>query len=122
MMTKAIVLGCGLVGATMARDLAADEDFDVAVADVNAENLKKLACDSKIETIQDDLSDPKRLRAVIEPFDIVIGGLPTRIGFRQQRRRLPHLRRRHPGHLLRVRQRVRVVSQQPFPVLPDSPR
>ncbi|MCH8966070.1 MAG: saccharopine dehydrogenase family protein [Planctomycetes bacterium] len=84
-MTKAIVLGCGLVGATMARDLAADEDFDVAVADVNAENLKKLACDSKIETIQDDLSDPKRLRAVIEPFDIVIGGLPSRIGFQTLR-------------------------------------
>ncbi len=31
MKKKAIVLGCGLVGATMARDLASDVDFDVTV-------------------------------------------------------------------------------------------
>ena len=42
-MPKAIVLGAGMVGSVMAADLAADDDFQVTIADVREENLKAAA-------------------------------------------------------------------------------
>jgi saccharopine dehydrogenase-like NADP-dependent oxidoreductase len=36
------VLGCGLVGAAIARDLARESDFEVLVADASAEALGRL--------------------------------------------------------------------------------
>lgn len=82
---KAIVLGCGLVGATMARELAADEGFAVTVADVSADNLRKFSSTPKIATLQADLSDPVATRNTIAPFDVVLGALPSRIGFQTLR-------------------------------------
>ena len=35
---KAIVLGCGLVGGLIAKDLAKDKDFQVTVADIDEKN------------------------------------------------------------------------------------
>ena len=37
-MTKAVVLGAGMVGSVMAADLAGDSAFSVTVADASAEN------------------------------------------------------------------------------------
>ncbi len=81
MKQKAIVLGCGLVGATMARDLAADDGFDVTVADVSERNLGKLAGAPQIKTTRADLGSADAIRKAVEPFDIVIGALPSRFGF-----------------------------------------
>ncbi len=78
---KAVVLGCGLVGATMARDLASDDEFDVTVADISAENLREAAVEPRLRTAQLDLGDTQALGKLIEPFDIVVGGLPSRIGW-----------------------------------------
>jgi 3-hydroxyacyl-CoA dehydrogenase len=39
---KCLVLGAGLVGSTIALDLAMDRDMDVTVADVNQSSLDKL--------------------------------------------------------------------------------
>jgi saccharopine dehydrogenase-like NADP-dependent oxidoreductase len=39
---KAIVLGCGLIGGLIAKDLAKDKDFQVIVADINEGKLNKL--------------------------------------------------------------------------------
>jgi len=80
-MKKAMVLGCGLVGATMARDLSTDPDLDVTVADVRPENLRKLQGTARIKTVQEDLADPRRVAALIEPCDVVLGALPSRFGF-----------------------------------------
>ncbi len=80
MKTKAIVLGCGLVGATMARDLASDSDFDVAVADINADNLARAAARGPIRTVAADLGDPERIKQLIRDFDLVLGALPSAIG------------------------------------------
>ncbi len=78
---KAIVLGCGMVGATMARDMAADDAFEVSVADVSEANLGKVAGDPRVATVRADLSDSTVLRKLIEPFDVVLGALPSRFGF-----------------------------------------
>ncbi|MEK7757760.1 MAG: saccharopine dehydrogenase C-terminal domain-containing protein, partial [Planctomycetota bacterium] len=80
MKKRAIVLGCGLVGATMARELAADPEFEVAAADFAQNNLDKLRDCSGIRTICVDLSDPGRVKEVIGDQDVVLGALPSRIG------------------------------------------
>ena len=90
MKTKSIVLGAGLVGGTMARDLAADDAFEVTSADVNAENLRKLESASGVGTMQVDLGDPARVRELVARFDIVLGALPSRIGFQTLRRSEEH--------------------------------
>ena len=82
---KAIVLGCGLVGETMARDLASDADFEVTAADLNRENLRRLESGANIKTLQVDLGDPDGVKAAIKNFDIVVAGLPSAIGFQTLR-------------------------------------
>lgn len=85
MKTKSIVLGAGLVGATMARDLAADGEFDVTAADLSAENLRKLESADGVATLLIDLGDPARVRETVRRFDLVLGALPSRIGFQTLR-------------------------------------
>ncbi|MBK8270968.1 MAG: saccharopine dehydrogenase NADP-binding domain-containing protein [Planctomycetes bacterium] len=85
MKKKAIVLGCGLVGSVMARDLAADSDFETAVADVSEGNLARLANVANLRTIRSDLSSIEKLKAIVEPFDIVIGAMPSALGFQTLR-------------------------------------
>ena len=82
---KAIVLGCGLVGATMARDLASDADFEVTAVDLNPENLQRLGSTPNIKTMTGDLGDPDQVKAVIKDVDVVVAGLPSAIGFQTLR-------------------------------------
>ncbi len=66
----------------MARELAGDPAFDVTAADLSDENLRKLRDCSAVHTLQADLSDPTRVREIISDQDVVLGALPSRIGFR----------------------------------------
>ncbi len=81
MAKKVVVLGCGLVGATMARDLAADRKLSVTVADVNPANLQAVSGVRNLSTALADLSRPDKVRAVIRAADVVVGALPSRFGF-----------------------------------------
>jgi len=81
---RAIVLGCGLVGTTMARELAADDDFDVTVAEVNPQRLDAVASQRVTPRIC-DLSDVGVVRDLVEPFDVVLGSLPSALGFQTLR-------------------------------------
>ncbi|MDP6626558.1 MAG: saccharopine dehydrogenase NADP-binding domain-containing protein, partial [Methanopyri archaeon] len=80
-MTKIIVLGGGLVGQVMARDLAADNDIDVTVADLNPA-LKEQLTPHGIEFVQADLSDADTITQLIKGYDLVIGSLPGFLGFK----------------------------------------
>lgn len=86
-MQKAIVLGAGMVGSVMAADMAADANFSVTVADArhDALALAKEKAGARLQTIEADLSDSAVLKRVIEPFDIVIGSLASRIAFKTLR-------------------------------------
>lgn len=77
-MAKLIVLGAGMVGRTMALDLA--KTHQVASADVDTEALKLLS-DRGIETIKADLSSSKVIQKIIAPFDVVVGAVPGHMGF-----------------------------------------
>jgi lysine 6-dehydrogenase len=80
MKKKTIVLGCGLVGATMARDLAADDRLGVTAVDVNRKNLDKLSRVPAIKAVQADLGTPERIKAAVADFDLVVGAMPSALG------------------------------------------
>jgi lysine 6-dehydrogenase len=80
MAQKAVVLGCGLVGAAVAKDLATDSGVQVTVVDVNPENLRKLNGHSHITTRHADLSQPSVIKDAVSKADIVVGALPGRLG------------------------------------------
>ncbi len=80
MTKKATILGCGLVGATMARELAADDRFEVVAVDASPENLARLNGLERISTRAADLSESKQLCEVIADADVVLGALPSRFG------------------------------------------
>jgi saccharopine dehydrogenase-like NADP-dependent oxidoreductase len=79
---KVIILGAGLVGGPMAKDLAAEDRFDVSVADINEGALKRLECGLPIRTVQADLSDPADVSRLVEGYDIVISAVPGFMGYR----------------------------------------
>lgn len=71
-----------MVGATMARDLAAEPSFEVTAADLDADRLaRQFRGHAAIRTQSVDLSDADQLRRLVEPFDIVLGALPSQFGF-----------------------------------------
>ena len=69
---KTIVLGGGLVGAPMARDLAKDKDINVSIADISDDTLSKFKTDDNIQTIKQDLSDRQSLKTLILNFAVKI--------------------------------------------------
>jgi len=77
---KAIVLGCGLVGGVIAKDLAKDKDFKVTVADRDKKRLDELAGETNIKGVVADLSKPEEIKKVVGDQDIVIGATPWTFG------------------------------------------
>jgi lysine 6-dehydrogenase len=86
-MPRAVVLGAGMVGSVIAADLVGDDGYDVAIADVRTSALDEAVqrCGGRVETIEADLADPRTVKRVIEPFDIVLGALASRIGYQTLR-------------------------------------
>jgi saccharopine dehydrogenase-like NADP-dependent oxidoreductase len=82
---KAIVLGCGLVGGLIAKDLAKDKDFQVTVADIDEGKLNKLTKEAGISGIKADLSNSSDIKKIVADKDIVIGAVPGFLGFNMLR-------------------------------------
>jgi lysine 6-dehydrogenase len=78
-MKKVIVLGAGLVGKTMAIDLA--KNFDVTAVDINEQALSELSKEG-VKTKKVDLANTTVLTNLLEPFDLVIGAVPGFMGFK----------------------------------------
>jgi lysine 6-dehydrogenase len=78
-MKKVSVLGCGLVGGLIARDLAAD--FEVTVYDVSEEALAKMATRAKVKTVKADLSDRAQVAAAARGADLAVSAVPGFMGF-----------------------------------------
>ena len=76
---KIIVLGGGLVGGPMARDLA--EEFNVSLADIDEKKLKKAVGEFPIKSIVCDLSQEEKVRELVMDFDLVINAVPGHMGF-----------------------------------------
>lgn len=80
-MKKVIVLGAGMVGSVIARDLSDDPEIDVTVADISEKNLEKACHKANVVAVKVDLADSNEIRNLIKDFDLVIGALPGRLGF-----------------------------------------
>jgi lysine 6-dehydrogenase len=85
-MPRAIVLGAGMVGSVMAADLAVDGEFEVTIADINEKSLAaaRARC-GRLAAVKADLGDPSQVKSLVEPFDVVLGALASRIGFQTLR-------------------------------------
>jgi len=79
-MANIIVLGAGLVGGVMAKDLA--KNHTVTSVDISQKNLDKLA---GINTICADVSDTSTLQNLIKDFDLVIGAVPGFMGYKMMK-------------------------------------
>lgn len=78
-MAKIVVLGAGMVGSAIARDL--NKKNEVTSADYNAATLENLQKRFGIKTQQADLSNAKEVKKVIEKADLVVGAVPGFMGF-----------------------------------------
>lgn len=85
MATRFAVLGCGRVGATLACDLASDAAHDVTVFDASDDHLRRLKEIAPVNVEQADLSDARAIRSLVEPFDVIAGALPSRLGLAAMR-------------------------------------
>ncbi len=76
-MSKVIVLGAGMVGRTMALDLA--KKHSITSVDINNDNLNRLK-GKGIGIIQFDLGDTTGIKKLIEGFDMVLSAVPGFMG------------------------------------------
>ena len=82
---KIIILGAGLVGGPMARDMAADKEAKVTAVDVSSKALDRLKKFPRIITVREDLADTRNLKKAIRDADLVISAVPGFMGFKTLR-------------------------------------
>ncbi|MBN2819079.1 MAG: saccharopine dehydrogenase NADP-binding domain-containing protein, partial [Bacteroidales bacterium] len=80
MRKKITVLGAGLVGSVIARDLA--ENHSVTSVDIDSKQLEKLKDIDKLEILQADLLDQSLVKKVIADSDLVVGAVPGFMGYK----------------------------------------
>ena len=76
-----VVLGGGLVGRVIARDLAHEKDFHVSVADASEATRARLGAEG-LAPLALDLTDDAAVRKAIAAADVVVGAAPGHMGFR----------------------------------------
>jgi lysine 6-dehydrogenase len=78
-MKKIVVLGAGRIGKAVAIDL--NNQFQVTVADIDANQLDGLKTYREIQTIKANLSDKTKIKKAIKDADLVIGAVPGFMGY-----------------------------------------
>ncbi|MCX7552399.1 saccharopine dehydrogenase NADP-binding domain-containing protein [Marinicella sp. S1101] len=76
-MKKVLVLGGGRIGAAIAKNLSADHA--VTLADLSIDHLDYLHSDCQL--VAADACDDESLKNLVQPFDVVVGALPSLLGF-----------------------------------------
>lgn len=79
-MANIIVLGAGLVGGVMAKDLA--KNHTVTSVDISQNNLDRL---SGINTICTDIANTENLQKIITDCDLVVGAVPGFMGYQMMK-------------------------------------
>lgn len=78
---KITVLGAGLVGGAMVKDLAQDPDFHITAIDMSQTELDKLSGPKNVNTLQADLNIPGIVGKVVAESEFVINAVPGFMGF-----------------------------------------
>jgi saccharopine dehydrogenase-like NADP-dependent oxidoreductase len=79
-MKSVAVLGAGLVGSLVAKDLAADGRWSVLSVDRSAEALGRLAGVPNLSTERADLADVAEVARIASKVDVVVGAVPGFLG------------------------------------------
>ena len=79
-MKKILVLGCGMVGRAIVKDMA--KDYAVNVMDISKENLSKLKNREGVKKIRADATDLKTLKRYSNDCDLLISAVPGFLGFK----------------------------------------
>ena len=80
--TRLIILGGGLVGIPMAKDLAGQPGLEITVADVREEALEGLKSVSAVHPVLRDLGEKGSLPDLLKDYDFVVNALPGFLGYR----------------------------------------
>jgi len=83
-MEKVVVLGAGMVGRAIARDI--QSRCSVRVVDISRDNLRIFESDPRTETLVGNLADREVLEKVIAGAGLVISALPGAMGFETLKR------------------------------------
>ncbi|WP_303919112.1 saccharopine dehydrogenase family protein [Draconibacterium sediminis] len=79
MKKNVIVLGAGLVGSSIAKDLS--KNHQVTSVDFDKKALDKFSAFPEIKCIQEDLSQPENIKSLVSGYDLVIGAVPGFMGY-----------------------------------------
>lgn len=80
MKNKIVVLGTGLVGSAIVKDLC--KDYRVTAADISQENINSLKGLENVKAVTADLSDSAIVKDIVRDHDLVIGALPGPMGYK----------------------------------------
>jgi saccharopine dehydrogenase-like NADP-dependent oxidoreductase len=75
------VLGCGLVGAPIAEDLAKNEKYKVTIFDKDENSFSRIR-DRSINKICIDLSNPDLVTNIVKEFDLAVSAMPGFMGYK----------------------------------------
>lgn len=77
-MKKIVILGSGLVGNAIAKELC--KEYKVYAADNNIKILESIVSNDTISPIHTDLSETKNIKKIVKQADLVINALPGFMG------------------------------------------
>ncbi|WP_319481863.1 saccharopine dehydrogenase C-terminal domain-containing protein [uncultured Draconibacterium sp.] len=79
MKKNVIVLGAGLVGSSIAKDLS--KNHQITSVDFDKKALDKFSAFPEIKCIQEDLSQSEKIKSLVSNHDLVIGAVPGFMGY-----------------------------------------
>lgn len=77
---RIVVLGGGRVGGAIVRDLAAEDDFDVLVVDLDPVRVEAMT-EFGADGIVADLTTPENVSKAVSDADLVVGAVPGFLGY-----------------------------------------
>jgi len=80
MKNRIIVLGTGLVGSAIVKDLCSN--YLVTAVDISSENINMLKGLDNVKAVTADLSDSSIIKDLVRDHDLVIGALPGSMGYK----------------------------------------
>jgi lysine 6-dehydrogenase len=78
---RVTVLGAGLIGRVIARELASEEGSTISVYDADPDALERVGRETRASIHQADLSRPDVVASAVADADAVVGALPGALGF-----------------------------------------
>lgn len=76
-----VVLGCGLVGSAIVKDLAIVEGHQVLAVDISKANLASLPTHDHISTVEADVTQEGKVAELVDEADLVVCAVPGFMGF-----------------------------------------